>query len=65
MNKPQTHNGIYYWPTFTDARDWAASQGLTLSSSPLAEPRIVMYQRGAAIQIRISGPYLGPDHVKI
>jgi len=62
---PTLHKGIYYWPTFTGARAWAAAAGLALSSSPVAEPRIVMYGRGAAIQLRIGGAYLDSDLISI
>lgn len=57
--------GIYYWPTFTAARDWAASQGVTIGSSPVEWPRIVAYTAGFAIQLERSGNYLGSQHIKL
>lgn len=63
--KVAVHKSIYYWPTFAAARDWAASVGVTIGSSPVEWPRIVGYTRGYAIQLERSGNYLGPQHIAI
>lgn len=43
--------GIWYWPTFESARDFAREHGLPTD-------RIIAYQRGWAIQLYRSGPYV-------
>jgi hypothetical protein len=53
-NQMNTYRGVYYFPTFEAARDYAIA-----NNWPVA--RIISYQRGWAIQIRISGPYVGPN----
>jgi hypothetical protein len=60
----KTRKGIYYWSTYRRAYAYAQSVGVTLYSAG-AWPRAVYYEKGWAIQLRQSGPYLGPKHVKI
>ncbi len=48
-----TYKGVYYFPTYATARDYAESHGHPID-------RIIPYTRGWAIQIRVSGPYVGP-----
>ncbi len=43
--------GVWYWPDYTDARDFAKAHGLPTD-------RIIPHVRGWAIQIRKSGPYV-------
>lgn len=52
MNK--LHNGVRYFPTYTAAREYAQTFGFPTD-------RIIYYGRGWAIQLRISGPYVGDD----
>jgi hypothetical protein len=42
------YRGISYWNTYAEARDHSK---LILGS------RVVAYQRGYAVQLRVSGPY--------
>ncbi len=51
-----THKGIFYFKDWSAAHGFAAAHALPLN-------RIICYQRGWAIQLRISGPYAGPDTV--
>ena len=53
----KTHKGIYYFPTFPAARAYASLNGWPTN-------RINRFERGWAIQIRISGPYVGPTKEK-
>jgi len=55
MNKrPKTYKGYYYFPRYEDARDYAKEH--------VPEHfKIVSYGRGWAIQLRCSGPYVGPE----
>lgn len=53
MINPVAHKGVYYWPSFEAARDYAVERSLPTD-------RIISYQLGWAIQLRISGPYVGP-----
>ncbi|WP_166297118.1 hypothetical protein [Bradyrhizobium sp. 2S1] len=52
-NKPITRKGIFYWPTFEAARDFATARSLPTG-------RIIGYGLGWAIQLHVSGPYVGP-----
>jgi hypothetical protein len=45
------HKGIYYFPTYENARDYANLHGHPTN-------RIIRYEIGWAIQLRISGPYV-------
>jgi len=45
--------GVTYFPDYAAARDAAVACGLTAD-------RIIPYQLGWAVQLRISGPYAGP-----
>ena len=46
------HKGIFYFPSYESAREFADSQGHPTD-------RIIAYERGWAIQLRKSGPYVG------
>lgn len=48
------YRGVYYFPTRADAFAYAVAQGAPTD-------RIIEYGRGFAIQLRASGPYLGPS----
>ena len=48
-----TRKGVYYFPTYKDARDYAKA-----NDHPTG--RIISYTIGWAIQYRTSGPYVGP-----
>ena len=54
MAKVVTRKGIYYFRTFQVARAYAIEHGLPTD-------RIIHYGLGWAIQLRISGPYAGPN----
>jgi hypothetical protein len=47
-----THRGIYYFPSFSDAFRYAQQVGAPTD-------RIIAYERGYAIQLHVSGPYVG------
>ena len=47
------HKGVYYFPEYTDARRWALDLGYPTHL-------IRSFERGWAIQLRVSGPYVGP-----
>ena len=49
-----THKGIYYFPTYESARNYAREHGAPTN-------RIISYGRGWAIQLHVSGPYVGPN----
>ena len=49
-----TRKGIYYFPTYEAARDYAVLKGFHTH-------RIIQYELGWAIQLRVSGPYAGPE----
>lgn len=51
----KVHNGIYYFPSQAAARDYAIANGHPTD-------RLISYLLGWAIQLRVSGPYVGPDH---
>jgi len=55
--KIKTSKGIFYFPSFQDARTYAKEHNFPTD-------RIIEYQKGWAIQFRKSGPYVGPEHVK-
>lgn len=50
---PKMHNGVWYFPDFWAAHDYALTKGYPTD-------RIIEYVRGFAIQLRKSGPYVGP-----
>lgn len=52
--KPKTYHGDYYFPTFEAARTYARKHNFPTD-------RIISYTRGWAIQLKVSGPYVGPD----
>jgi len=47
------HKGIYYWRLYTDAYQYALDHGYPTNL-------IRSFGRGWAIQLRVSGPYVGP-----
>ncbi len=47
------HKGVFYFATFQVARQYALDNGFPTN-------RIIAYTRGWAIQLRVSGPYVGP-----
>jgi hypothetical protein len=49
-----THKGIYYFERYETARAYALRGGFPTN-------RIIYYTRGWAIQLRVSGPYVGED----
>ena len=51
------HKGIYYFATYETARTYAQLCGYPTN-------RIIEYQRGWAIQLRVSGDYVGPNTSK-
>ncbi len=51
----KVRKGICYWPTFIEAR---------AVSEQFAGSRVVEYGVGWAVQLRISGPYVGPEDVE-
>ena len=50
----KVYKGDYYFPTFQDARKYAQDNNYQTD-------RIINYGRGWAIQLYISGPYVGPN----
>lgn len=48
----KTRKGIYYFPSYESARDYAIAHGAPTD-------RIIPYELGWAIQLRVSGPYVG------
>ena len=52
--KIRTRKGIFYFPTYEDARSYAR-----LHDHPTN--RIISYEVGWAIQLYVSGPYVGPE----
>jgi hypothetical protein len=50
----KTHNNIYYFPTYKDAKEYAITNRHPTD-------RIIAYELGYAIQLRVSGPYVGSD----
>jgi hypothetical protein len=54
MTDYKTHEGIYYFQSFQTARNYAVKHQYPTD-------RIIPYELGWAIQLRISGPYVGYD----
>ena len=52
----KTYKDIFYFPTFDTARQYANRFGYPTD-------RIIAYTRGWAIQLRVSGPYVGPNQI--
>lgn len=50
--RAHTHKKIFYFETHADAKEYALTHGFPID-------RIIPYQRGWAIQLRKSGPYVG------
>jgi hypothetical protein len=50
--KAHAHKKVYYFETHGDAKEYAITHGFPID-------RIIPYQRGWAIQLRKSGPYVG------
>jgi len=56
-NEMTAYKGVYYFPTrqlataYAMANDWPVD-------------RLIEYDRGWAVQLRISGPYVGPNTIK-
>ena len=48
-----TRRGVTYFSDYADARAAAIAAGLTAD-------RIIPYELGWAVQLRVSGPYAGP-----
>jgi hypothetical protein len=48
----RNHKGIFYFPTYEAARVYADYRGYP-------SDRIIKYDLGWAIQLRVSGPYVG------
>lgn len=57
-SRPRVRRGIFYWPTYRDARAYRDAHVST--ANPKIKPCIVGYQVGYAIQLWTSGPYVGP-----
>ncbi len=53
--QPKVSKGIYYFDSYKLARDYASLFGYPTN-------RIINYDLGWAIQLRISGPYVGPSN---
>lgn len=51
-----TRKGIYYFLKYQDAASYASRRGYPTD-------RIIRYDLGWAIQLRVSGPYVGPATV--
>lgn len=49
-----TYRGTYYFADYSDAQKYAKDNNFPTN-------RIISYERGWAIQLRVSGPYVGPD----
>lgn len=52
----RVRKGVCYWPTFQEARD---VRDRVKAEHP--EARVVHYGLGWAVQLRVSGPYVGRD----
>jgi len=52
--RPKIYKGIYYFADYLDAATYAVANHYPTD-------RIISYTRGWAIQLRVSGPYVGPD----
>lgn len=46
--------GIFYFPSYSIAKEYAVENGYPTD-------RIIAYQIGWAIQLWVSGPYVGPE----
>jgi hypothetical protein len=55
--KPKVYKGIFYFDKYIDALKYAEKHGYPTN-------RIIHYKRGDAIQLKISGPYVGPETKK-
>jgi len=51
-------SGVYYFPSKEKALAWA-----DINYWPT--DRIIEYGLGFAIQVVVSGPYAGPDHIEV
>lgn len=51
------YKGIFYFKHYEDARKYAVEGGWPTD-------RLIWYQRGWAIQLYRSGPYVGPEEIK-
>ena len=49
----KTFKGVFYFSGYTAAKDYAQNHSFPTD-------RIISFGRGAAIQLRVSGPYVGP-----
>ena len=58
MPKVRMHQNVYYWPTYTEARTFARD-------NEFPTDRIIYYELGWAVQIGISGDYVGPHLVAL
>jgi len=56
MKYPHVYKGITYFSTYESARDYAKTRGFPCD-------RIIGYNRGYAIQLMVSGPYVGPETI--
>ena len=56
MTGHRTHKGVFYFASRKDAQRHAETHGWPTD-------RIIEYGRGHAIQLRVSGPYVGPADV--
>ena len=57
----RAHKGVYYFPTYADAEAYAATVGVKHGDDQVYAPgRINLFGLGWAIQLRCSGPYVGP-----
>lgn len=57
MTAPIARKGIYYFASYEAARDYARKRDYPTD-------RIIRYGLGWAIQLRVSGPYVGPERLK-
>lgn len=56
--RSRIRKGVYYFPTYEAARAYAQNRGYPTD-------RIIPYTIGWAIQLRVSGPYVGPDTLSV
>lgn len=52
--KPKNIKGVYYFPTHGEAKQYAIEHGHPCD-------RLIIYKVGWAIQLSVSGPYVGPE----
>lgn len=63
----KTYKGIYYFPDFTAAQNYAKKKGIELlgceteRKTDYKRARVNNFGRGWAIQLYCSGPYVGPE----